>query len=200
MDSPAVLSPFSRFLAAPDAAVPPEGPVSPLAPAVALATGVVGTCLFAGALLWATGGSSGDAGLRLPAFLLSVPLAQVLCFPPLYLWTALRGVSVDPLRLAGAAAAGPGAVGAWLGSVAPIFLLYGLTGPAPAGREWDSLGQVAIGLLGVACVLAGLFIGARNAVRSGAQARLPVPGAFVLVAHFFATTWTTLVLVARLGS
>lgn len=197
----ALLSPFSRFLAAPEGFVEAEGPASPQAPAVALATGVVGSCLFAGALLWAISGGGGQHAVeRLPAFLLSVPLAQVFCFPPLYLWTALRGARVDPLRLAGVAAAGPGAVGAWLGSVAPVFLLYGLTGPAPSDRGFSSLGEVSIGLLGAACVLAGLFIGARNAIRAGHQARLPAPGGLVLVAHFLATTWTTLVLVARLAS
>lgn len=195
--SPA-LAPVARFLAAPDA--PGDG--SPLEPAAALATGMVGTALFGGALAWAvgSGGLSGEgSGMSLlPAFLVGVPLAQLLCFPPLFLWTTLRGATVPPLKLATVAAAGPGALGAWLGATAPVFLLYSLSGPVAEGR-WESLPAIAVGLLGLGAAAAGLFVGARNAVRAGRHAGAGMPGAMALLSHYAFVLWTTAILVARLA-
>lgn len=194
-----VLEPVQTFLLAPDA---PEAR-SPLGPAAALATAMAGATIFGATFLWAAGGGAGDgagdAMSVLPAFLVSVPLAQVLCFPPLYLWTTLRGQRVPALTLAAAVTAGPGALGAWLGSAAPVFALYALSGPVGLGRSTE-LPTVAVFLLGFATVAAALFMGARNAVRVGASLGLEAPGALARLGHFFAVLWTTLILVIRLSS
>ena len=196
---PSVLDPVQQFLDAPDA---PEVR-GPMGPAAALATAMAGATLFGASCLWATGGGGAEgqdhALSALPAFLVGVPLAQVLCFPPLYLWTTLKGHRVPPLRLAAAVTAGPAALGAWLGSVAPVFLLYGLSGPVGAGRSAE-LPSIAVGLLGLACTLAALFVGARNAVRAGRHLQLEAPGAFAQLGHYAAVLWTTLILVVRLSA
>ncbi len=192
------LAPLGRFLAAPDA---PSGE-HPVEPAATLAVGMVGAGLFGGAASWALssvslgGGSDGDPLTLIPAFLLGVPLAQLLCFPPLYLWSTLRGVLVSPVRMASAATAGPGAMGAFLGATAPVFLLYGLA--APPHEEW-SLAPLATGLLIVLTVLVSLFIGARNAVRAGENVGLRSPGALVRLAHYAVVLWTTAILVLYLS-
>ncbi len=197
-----VLAPFVRFLTAPDA---PRGE-HPLEPAATLAAGMAGVGLFAGALAWAIQsaevvGMGGDgAPLQVvPAFLVSVPLAQLLCFPPLYLWATMRGKTVSPVRMAAAAAAGPGALGAWLGASAPIFLLYALSGPVGLERSQD-MPLVAILFLAFLVVSVGLFLGARNAVRAGANVGLEVPGPLVRLAHYAVVLWTTAILVIHLSA
>ena len=194
------LAPLARFLAAPDA---PRGD-HPLEPAATLAVGIVGAGLFAGALAFAASSGAPDApGGRppyelVPAFLVSVPLAQLLCFPPLYLWATLRGQSVAPIRMASVATAGPGALGAWLGAASPVFLLYSLTGPVGEGRAFD-VPLVATLLLALAVFAAGLLVGARNAVRAGANAGLGVPGPLARLAHYAVVLWTTAILVVHLS-
>ncbi len=196
---PSILDPVQQFLDAPDAPLVR----GPMGPAAALATAMAGATLFGASLMWAMGGGGAEghdhALSALPAFLLGVPLAQVLCFPPLYLWTTLKGHRVPPLRLAAAVTAGPAALGAWLGSVAPVFLLYGLSGPVGYGRS-AALPTVAVGLLAGACVLAALFVGARNAVRAGRFLELESPGAMARLGHYVAVLWTTLILVVRLSA
>lgn len=194
------LAPLARFLAAPDA---PRGD-HPLEPAATLAVGIVGAGLFAGALAVAvasgapaTPGGSPPYEL-VPAFLVSVPLAQLLCFPPLYLWATLRGQSVAPIRMASVATAGPGALGAWLGAASPVFLLYSLTGPVGEGRAFD-VPLLATLLLALAVFAAGLLVGARNAVRAGANAGLSVPGPLARLAHYAVVLWTTAILVVHLS-
>ena len=194
-----VLAPFVRFLSAPDA---PRG-VSATEPAAALAAGMLGTGFFAGALTWALGSglSGADEGVSLsvvPAFLVGVPLAQVLCFPPLMLWATLRGQSVPPLRLAAVATAGPGALGLWLGATAPVFLLYGLTGAAPDGID-RHLPVVAIGLLAAGTVMVGVWVGALNALRAGLAVRMEAPGGLARLIHYVIVLWTTAILVYRLS-
>ena len=194
-----VLAPFVRFLSAPDA---PRGVVAS-EPAAALAVGMLGTGLFAGALGWAldaglTDGGGGSPLSVVPAFLVGVPLAQVLCFPPLLLWSTLRGQSVPPLRLAAVATAGPGALGLWLGATAPIFLLYGLTGAAPEGID-RHLPLIAIGLLAVATTMVGVWVGALNALRAGRALRMEAPGGLGRLLHYVTVLWTTAILVYRLS-
>lgn len=194
-----VLAPFVRFLSAPDA---PRGD-SAVEPATALAVGMLGTGAFGLALGFAleTGISQEDPVRTLsvvPAFLVGVPLAQVLCFPPLLLWATLRGQSVPPIRLAAAATAGPAALGLWLGATAPIFLLYALTGDAPVGID-SHLPVVAIMLLAVLTVMVGLWIGAWNALRAGLALGLEAPGGLARLMHYAIVLWTTAILVFRLS-
>ena len=83
--------------------------------------------------------------------------------------------------------------------MAPVFLLYGLSGPVGYGRS-AALPTVAVGLLAGACVLAALFVGARNAVRAGRFLELESPGAMARLGHYVAVLWTTLILVVRLSA
>lgn len=196
-----VLAPVQGFLLAPDA--PSDN--HPMGPAAALAVSMAGVGVFGAALVGAVTGLDLEAvqgsGLErvIPAFLVGVPLAQLLCFPPLYLWSTLQGQRVPPLRLAAAVTAGPGAMGAWMGAASPLFLLYALSGPVGEGRSSD-LPSIAVLLLGLAVAGTALLAGARNAVRAGASLGLEAPGAVARLAHFVVVLWTTLILVIRLST
>ena len=135
---------------------------------------------------------------RGPAFLLALPMAQLLCFPPLYLRGILAGKALSPIRLATVVAAGPGAAGAWLGAVSPVFLLYALGGPDAVGRE--GLARFAVALLAVGTVLLALWMGARNLLRARRAAGLDAPGALTLLAHYAVAGWTTAILYHHLST
>lgn len=194
------LTPVLRFLNAPDAPVEPARPSSPWVAAGALATGLLGAGAFAVCWLGALDADPGEGVAHAPAFLLALPVAQLLCFPPLYLMAALRGARVDALKLAAVVSAGPGAVGAWLGALAPPMLLYSLSGPpAVAGTSRETV-QGAIFLIGAAALALGGLAGARNVLRAARNARLAAPGPLALLAHYAVAGWTTLVLIARLAA
>lgn len=196
-----VLEPFLAFLEAPDASASHP---TPLRAAAALGLGVAGAAAFAatvGAALYdptrvEIGG--GEVATAVPAFLLALPLAQLLCFPPLFLMGILRGKAISPIRLATVVAAGPGAAGAWLGSVVPVFLLYTLSGPDAEGRH--GLGAFAIGLLAVATGLLAVWTGARNLLRARRAADLGAPGPMALLAHYVVAGWTTIILFLHLNA
>lgn len=191
------LAPLTRFLRAPDA--PEEGgALSPLQPAAALTIALVGTGVCGAAFGLALDAGAGDGLARLPAFALSLPLAWLLCFPPLLLWTALRGAPIEPLRLAAAASAGPGAVGAWLGAAAPVALLFTLS--APRADAMVDLPAIAIGLFAFGLGALALGAGARNAVRAGLSLRLRAPGSFFLLCHYGLVLWTAAILFFRLSA
>ena len=201
MTSPATaahsMAPLTRFLRAPDA--PEEGgALSPTHPAAALTIALLGTGVCGAAFALALDAGAGDGLARMPAFALSLPLAWLLCFPPLLLWTALRGAPIEPLRLAAAASAGLGAVGAWLGAAAPVALLFTLSADRAVG--FPELPDIAIVLFGLGLGALALGAGARNAVRAGLSLRLRAPGSFFLLCHYGLVLWTAAILFFRLSA
>lgn len=197
--SAGALEPFAAFLSAPDAMGATES-VSPVTPAAALAVALGGSALFTAAMAAGAGGVSAENAVdglsRAPALLMAVPLAQLLCFPPLFLISTLRGRTTSPLRLGALAVAGQAAAGAVLGAAAPVIAMFSLSGPSHRG---EGVPELAVLLLGVGVVMAAFLMGARNTLRASSSAGDASPGGFTLLAHYFVSAWTSAILLYHLA-
>lgn len=171
-------------LSHPDAVVPLDGAVSPVAVAVATTGGLLGTgCFLAlfGTGLASVGGSTGGTWWTV----LPVPLAVgALSLPPLYLVTVLQGRVPDLLRLCAVASSGPTVAGAWLGALSPLLALFLFTGEIDPA--FVLLGAVGMVLAAVKGAVASWC----NTLRAGRG--VPTGGAMLI--HYGFTAWTAVVI------
>jgi len=170
--------------------MPLQGPLRPVELGVSTGLGLLGAGGFFAVALGSLAelGGSGDGG-GLVDLALVPPLAVLLCFPPLFLLTALRGRAPRALDLLGVALSGPTVAGVALGACTPLLLLYRLTGEV----GW------AYGLLVAALLSLGLLAGLRAAISNQRRAGEGSPGALVVIAHYGLTLWTAAVLALRLS-
>jgi hypothetical protein len=133
---------------------------------------------------------SGPAGGTEMLCLMAIPLAMLICFPPLVLSTGLRGRQPDLLGLGALTASGPVSSGLWLGALSPLVVLYGLTGEANAG----------FGLLVFMAWTAALAFGWRAVMQNARELGASGPGVVIALVHGAFMGWTTLILAARFAT
>jgi hypothetical protein len=150
------------------------------------ALGLGGLMLFNTVVFMVINGPSGGADVL---GLVALPLAMLICFPPLVLATGLRGRQPDLLSLGALTVSGPVSSGLWLGSLSPLVILYGLTGEANA----------AFGLLVFCSWVTALFFGWRAVVQNARDLGESGPGVVIALIHGAFMGWTTLILAAQLA-
>ena len=133
---------------------------------------------------------SGPASATQLLSLWAIPLAMLICFPPLVLFVGLRGRRPDLQGLTALTASGPVCTGLWLGTLSPLIALYGLTGEPNLG----------FGLLVVLAYVSGLAFGVRAVVQNAQALGANGPGVFVALFHAMFLAWTALVLASRFAT
>ena len=116
---------------------------------------------------------SGIEGSSEIAALIAIPLAMLICFPPLVLSVGLRGRQPDLLGLGALTASGPVSSGLLLGALSPLVVLYGLTGEVNA----------AFGLLVFMALGAAWVFGVRAVVQNARDLGEGGPGTFLALLH-----------------
>ena len=149
------------------------------------AVGLGGLILFNTVVFMVIKGPSGGSDML---GLAALPLAMLICFPPLVLSTGMRGRHPDLLGLGALTASGPVSSGLWLGALSPLVILYGLTGEANA----------AFGLLVFMSWAAAVVFGWRAVMQNAGELGESGPGVVIALIHGVFMGWTTLILAAQL--